>query len=192
MPESPPPPIDTAAIFAALRAGDTAADDRLFTFFYNDLRRAAAGLLRRESPNATIEPTALVHEAFMKLAGATDLTWEGRAHFLGVAARAMRQILVDQARRRRAAKRGGEPERVRLTLEPIGVESRVEELLALNDALDRLDALEPRLRRIVELRFFAGLTEDEIAELLGVTARTVQRDWVRARAWLYADLYPDR
>lgn len=150
----------------------------------------AARLLRHEAPGHTLQPTDLVHEAYIKLAGGTAPDWRNRAHFFGIASNTMRRLLVDHARRRKAAKRGGGAAPLRITNEQIGVDLSFDELLALDDALDRLGALDPRLLQVVERRFFGGLTEDEIAESLGVTSRTVQRDWAKARAWLYKELYP--
>jgi RNA polymerase sigma factor (TIGR02999 family) len=117
--------------------------------------------------------------------------WDGRAHFFAIAGRVMRQIMVDYARRRGAAKRGGDWHRVTLSGADPGFEVQLEEILSLDDALDRLEALEPRLRQVVECRFFAGMKEEEIATALGVSLRTVQRDWLKARAWLHKELYPE-
>jgi RNA polymerase sigma factor (TIGR02999 family) len=129
-----------------------------------------------------------VHEAYLKLMGSAAPALSNRAHLLGVAARAMRQVLVEHARRRLAAKRGGGGVAITLVEEIAAREMPDEQVLALDEALARLDQFSPRLRQVVECRFFAGLTEDETAEILGVTARTVQRDWARARAWLYQEL----
>ncbi|MDX1530073.1 MAG: sigma-70 family RNA polymerase sigma factor [Rhodothermales bacterium] len=173
------------------QGGDPAAFDRLLPLVYGELRRLAARELRRERPGHTLRPTALVHEEYFKLAG-HDLGAESRAHFLRIAARAMRQVLVDHARARQAQKRGGRWVRVTFDAEgPAGGPARLDEVVALDAALDRLDAVSERLRSVVEMRFFGGLTEVEIADALGVTTRTVQRDWAKARAWLYRELYPD-
>jgi RNA polymerase sigma factor (TIGR02999 family) len=134
--------------------------------------------------------TDLVHEAYFSLVGIEGVGWANRAHFLAIAARAMRQLLVDHARRRNAAKRGGGVVPLRVTSEQVGVDLGSDDLVALDEALDRLGELEPRLRQVVECRFFGGLTEEETAAALGVTSRTVQRDWAKARAWLYKELYP--
>ena len=174
----------------ALRAGDRDALDQLFPLVYGELRRAAERLLHGERPGHTLQPTALVHEAYLKMCGQVELDLQNRAHFFGVAARAMRQILVDHARRRKAAKRGGGVEPTVLSDEHMGLDIPMDELLSLDDALDRLDRLSPRLRQVVEYRFFGGLTEDEVAEVLGVTPRTARRDWAKARAWLHKELYP--
>lgn len=185
-----PAPGEVTRLLAAVRAGDNAAVDRLFPLVHGELRAIAARLLRREAPGHTLEPTELVHEAYLRLAAAGPGGAENRAHFLGIAARAMRHLLVDHARRRKSAKRGGGAVPLRVSSAQIGIDLDSDEVLALDDALDRLGELEPRLRQVVECRFFGGLTEDETAEALGVTSRTVQRDWAKARAWLYKELYP--
>lgn len=190
MPEHPErhEQVDTSALLARWREGDEDARDRLFPLVYQELHQAASRLLRREQPGHTLQPTALVNEAFLKLTGARLPETEGRAHFVGLAARAMRQILVDHARRRQAARRGGGV--VAVTLENVGAEPAVpiDDMLALNDALDQLAGMHPRMAQVIEYRYFGGLTEEETARLLEVTVRTVQRDWTRARAWLYQAL----
>jgi RNA polymerase sigma factor (TIGR02999 family) len=180
-------------LLARVSDGDDAAMDQLFPLVYQQLRRAAEAALRSERPGHTLQPTALVHEAYLKLVGSGGIPARDRSHFLSIAARAMRQILVDHARRRGARKRGqGETP---LPLEfPVAYDAdglAFDDLVALDDALDHLSARSPRLRSVVELRFFAGLNEDQIAETLGITTRTVQRDWVKARAWLYREVYGD-
>ena len=181
-------PAEVEALLAGVRAGEAVALDRLFTLTYAELHRAAAALLRSEAPGHTLQPTALVHELWLKLSGSTPPEVTTRAHFVGVAARAMRQVLVDHARRRRAAKRGDGVAPVRISQVQVGIEVDVDELIALDDALARLGEQSPRLRALVELRFFGGLTEEEAAAALGITSRTVQRDWVKARAWLHQAL----
>ncbi len=182
---------DVTRLLIEARDGDRSAFDRLLPAVYEGMREMADRQLRRERPGHTLHPTALVHEAYLKMVDQAKVPWEGRAHFYGIAARAMRQILIDHARRNSAEKRGGGWERTELKADGIGFDMANEDLLALDEALDRLDALSSRLREIVEYRFFAGMTEPEIAEILGVTDRTVQRDWAKARAWLYKELYPD-
>jgi RNA polymerase sigma factor (TIGR02999 family) len=180
-------------LLARVSAGDGEAIDRLFPLVYQQLRQAAESVLRSERPGHTLQPTALVHEAYLKLVGGGAIPARDRSHFLSIAARAMRQILVDHARRRGARKRGHGETPLPLDF-PIADNSRglaIDELIALDDALEHLSANSPRLRSVVELRFFAGLNEEQIAETLGVTTRTVQRDWVRARAWLYREVYGD-
>jgi RNA polymerase sigma factor (TIGR02999 family) len=174
---------EVTRLLHAARDGDPTAMDRIVPLVYDDLRLIARRHLRRELGDRTMHPTSLVHEAYMKLANATALNAGDRAHFLAIAARAMRQVLVDDARRRSASKRGGSWDRITFgdrdwSADALGPE----EILALNDAMDRL---EPRQRQVVECRFFGGMEELEIAETLGVTERTVRRDWVKARAWLY-------
>jgi RNA polymerase sigma factor (TIGR02999 family) len=180
------------ALLARVRAGDTAAEAALFPLVYSDLRRAAERLLRREQQGHTFQPTDLVHEGYLKLVGAEPLDASNRQHFIAIAARAMRQVLVDQARRRGAAKRGAGLVEVRITNADVGLDLDIAELIALDDALARLGARNERLPRVVELRFFAGLSEQETAEVLGVTTRTVQRDWATARAWLHKELAASR
>ena len=172
---------------AALQDGDRAAFERLLPLVYAELHGVAERALAREHVGHTLQATELVHEAFFKLAGAAPAAHD-RAHFLGLAARVMRQVLVEHARRRLADKRGGGLPFVTLGDAVAAVAVRDEELIALDDALRRLDELSPRLRTVVECRFFAGMSEREVADALGVTERTVQRDWVKARAWLHATL----
>jgi RNA polymerase sigma factor (TIGR02999 family) len=160
--------------------------DAWFQTAYDELRRLAEDQMRRERDDHTLQPTALLNEAWAKLAGSDLEDWSDRTRFMGVAARAMRQILVDHARRRAAAKRGGGGRRT--TLAGLGDAIDLDGILALDEALDRLDRIEPRLRQVVEYRFFAGLTDAETADLMGVTRRTVQRDWAKARAWLHREL----
>lgn len=186
-----PQPILPAEVTGLLRAagdGDREAFDRLFPLVYAELRAMADRQLRGEAVGHTLQATALVHEAYLKLAvpdGAA--AWSDRAHFFGIASRAMRQVLVDHARRRRAGKRGGAWSRTTLSGKPLALDTDPEELLALDAALE---GLEPRQREIVEMRFFGGMTEEEVAAVLGVSDRTVRREWVKARAWLYDALYP--
>jgi RNA polymerase sigma factor (TIGR02999 family) len=170
--------------------GDGGADAsrRLFELVYDELRRLAASLMRRERAEHTLQPTALVHEAFLRLTGATGIEWQDRAHFMGIAARAMRQILVDHARRHRAAKRGGGLTRVTLSgAEPAAPEEAAE-ILDLHEALERFAALDRRAAQVVELRVFGGLSVQEVAHLLEVSPRTVDGDWAVARMWLSREL----
>jgi RNA polymerase sigma factor (TIGR02999 family) len=168
--------------------GAADASRRLFDLVYDELRRLAAGLMRHERPEHTLQPTALVHEAFLRLADATGIEWQGRAHFMGIAARAMRQILVDHARRRAAAKRGSGLQRVTLTGEEPAEPHDAMEILELHDLLERFAALDPRAARVVELRVFGGLSVQEAAHLLDVSPRTVDGDWAVARMWLSREL----
>jgi RNA polymerase sigma factor (TIGR02999 family) len=173
-------------LLAAVRAGDAHAAEAVWSLVYDELRAVAARQLRRENSDPVLQPTAIVHEAYFKLAGNVGAA-VNRAHFVAIAARAMRQVLVDEARRRSAEKRGGSQVAVTLSQGEDAVSCDPEMLLMLDAALDRLDA---RQRQIVELRFFGGLQEEEVATLLGISDRTVRRDWVKARAWLYRELYP--
>lgn len=170
------------------RAGDREAFDRLVELVYPHLRRLARSRLRRGTSGETLRTTALVHEAYLRLAQQTGIQWDGRAHFFGVAARAMRQIIVDHARSRTAAKRGGGQARLSLDETDIAVEEQSHTILLLDTALDRLADLDQRLCRVVECRFFAGLTEQETAAALDLSRATVQRAWVKARAWLRREL----
>jgi RNA polymerase sigma-70 factor, ECF subfamily len=144
--------------------------------------------MRRERPDHTLQATALVHEAFMKLTEQKNVDWQGKAHFFGVAANVMRRILIDHARARLRTKRGSGGQKLSLDEGLLLTESRSAELLAVNDAMDRLAKLDPRQARIVELRFFGGLSVEETAEVVGVSPKTVKRDWSLAKAWLYEDL----
>jgi RNA polymerase sigma factor (TIGR02999 family) len=177
----------TEALAAAAR-GEAAALDRLFPIVYQELRRQAAGFLRDERSGHTLQPTALAHEAYLKLAGQRDYPWQNRAHFMAVAARAMRSILVDHARRRNAIKRGGGQAPV-----PLDTTIQLEDgpRVAYDDldrALDDLAKLSERQARVVELRYFGGLSIEETGEVLGVSPMTVKRDWALARAWLYREM----
>jgi RNA polymerase sigma factor (TIGR02999 family) len=183
------PPGEVTRLLEAAEAGDSEALDRLVPLVYEDLRRVAHRQLDREGGGHTLQTTALVHEAYLKLAGGGSVSATSRAHFLAIAARAMRQVLVDYARRRKAAKRGGGVISVTLGDEPQPSDASSEDLLALDEALEQLD---PRQRQVIECRFFGGMEEKDIAAALGVSERTVRRDWVKARAWLYKSLYPDR
>jgi RNA polymerase sigma-70 factor, ECF subfamily len=178
---------DSARLPSVGAVGRDAFDGQV-PVLYDRLKRIAAGQLRRERAGHTLNPTALVHEAYLKLAAQTRVEPRNRAHVLALTARMMRRVLVDHARRRKAGKRGGEWIRTTLTGKGFPMETGCEELLALDGALEQLD---PRQRQVVELRFFTGLTETEIGEVLDVSARTVRRDWVKARAWLYSELYPE-
>ena len=183
-------PGEVTLLLRELRGGNGAALERVLALIYDDLRALARSQLRREFQDRTLEPTALVHEAYLKLQRSTRVEAADRAHFLAIAAHAMRQVLVDHARRRTAAKRGGEGDDAwrQVTFTDAGPEGGLgaDELIALDDALERLDE---RQRKIVECRFFAGMDDNEIAAVLGVTDRTVRREWVKARARLNRALY---
>jgi len=171
-----------------LADGDAAAADALFPLIYDELRRVAHRQLRAERAGHTLCTTALVHEAYLRLVVQTRAKWEHRPQFFAIAAQAMRRVLVDHARRFRAAKRGGGMERLSLDDADIPVAERAELLVALDDALRQLAELSPRLAQVVECRFFGGMTEAETAAALGVTERTVRRDWVKAKGWLATEV----
>jgi len=158
--------------------------DRLFGVVYDELRRVAHAQLQREPDGHTLVTTALVHEAYMRLVGVTRVEWRDRVHFLSTAARAMRRILIDYARARNADRRGSGNRAVTLDEALIAADLTPDSLVALDEALAGLGALNPRLVRVVECRFFGGMTEEETAQALGVTSRTVRNDWVKARGWL--------
>jgi RNA polymerase sigma-70 factor, ECF subfamily len=169
--------------------GDAEAESRVIDALYSQLREIAAGFMRRERPDHTLQPTVLVNEAYLRLLGQRGIAWQDRGHFFCLAARVMRRILLDSARARAALKRGGKAlhqvdleEGHRAAVQP------GEKLLDLDAALRRLNTIDPKQARIVELRFFAGMKESEIAEVLGISERTVKREWQMARAWLHAEL----
>lgn len=168
--------------------GDEKALDRLFPLLYDDLRRIAHRRLRAERPGHTLDTTALVNEAYLRLVGGSGATWESRVHFFAVAAKVMRHILVDYARRRRAEKRGGGAVRVSLQDDMVVEEPRIDDLLALDEALTALSERHERMGEVVEYRFFGGMTVKEAAQALDVSVRTVERDWRRAKAYLYREL----
>jgi RNA polymerase sigma factor (TIGR02999 family) len=177
--------LDGMDVLAELRTGGHESLDRLFPLVYKELRAIAHRQLRAHGGgHATLSTTALVHDAYLKLVDQSRAEWKDRAHFLAVASLAMRHVLVDRAKARNAAKRGGGQRRITLDEASIAVDDQADALLQLNEALDQLARLEPRLVRVVECRFFGGLSEEEIAEALGVTTRTVQRDWAKARMLL--------
>lgn len=183
-------PDDITAILLEARAGDRDALDHLFPLVYDELRGVARRRLAAERADHTLDTTALVHEAYVKLVDQTRVEWQDRSHFFAVAAQAMRRILLDHARRHATAKRGGGRRRVPLDGADLSLHERADTLIELDDALDRLSERDPRLGRVVECRFFGGLTEEETAAALGVTPRTVRRDWVKARALLLGWLVP--
>jgi len=180
---------DITRLLIAWSDGRREALDDLMPMVYADLRRVAAGYMRREGAGHALQPTALVHEAYVRLIDQKQVKWRNRAHFFGVAAGLMRRILVDHARRRRAEKRGGDWERVTLTGDEVATDAHKEiDVLALDEALERLAEFDPQQERIVELRYFGGLTIEETAEIVGISAATVVREWTIAKAWLRADL----
>ena len=180
---------DITQLLLAWSDGRREALDDLMPIVYADLRQVAAGYMRREAAGHALQPTALVHEAYVRLVDQKQVKWRNRAHFFGVAAVLMRRILVDHARRRQAEKRGGDWERVTLAGDEVATDTHKEiDVLALDEALERLAQFDPQQERIVELRYFGGLTIDETAEVVGISAATVVREWTIAKAWLRADL----
>ncbi|HXG91157.1 MAG TPA: sigma-70 family RNA polymerase sigma factor [Blastocatellia bacterium] len=178
-------------LIADWRGGREGAFDQLFALVYDELRSLASGYMKRERPDHTLQTTALVNEAYLKLVGHKDSLLENRLHFFAVAARVMRQILIDHARMRHKQKRGGKAIKISLDEAMIMPDERASDLLALDDALKELAAIDERKSRVVELRFFGGMTIEETAEFLGVSFNTVVRDWDMARAWLYRNIHGD-
>lgn len=183
-----PSPSDVTRLLQQWSDGRQDALEQLVPQVYGELKRQAARYLRRERPDHTLQATALVHEAFLKLVDQRSVHWKNRAHFFGVAAQLMRRILVDHARARAAAKRGSGEDRLALDEALVPGTSPDVALLGLDEALTRLATVDPQQGRIVELRFFGGLTIDETAEVLQISPATVSREWTMARAWLYAEL----
>ena len=172
-------------------SGDARAMAGMFPLIYDELHRLAHRQLQKEHDGYTLSTTALVHEAYIRLIDQTRVQWSGRAHFMAIAATAMRRILIDRARQRGSQKRGGPLRRVPLESVDLAADDRADVLLALDDALERLSQLNERQAQVVACRFFGGMTEEETAEALGVGLRTVRRDWAKARSWLYQEIYPE-
>jgi RNA polymerase sigma factor (TIGR02999 family) len=182
---------EVTEILLAWRDGDASAAEKLFPLVYDELKRQARAFLNRERADHTLQPTALVHEAYLRLVGQTVLTADSRAHFFAIAARLMRQILVDYARGHKAEKRGGAARRFSLEEIEFAPEESAADLLELDAALKKLEAIDERKCRVVDMRFFGGLKETEIAAVLGVNEKTVRRDWQFAKLWLYRELSQD-
>lgn len=185
-------PGEITALLTELQAGNRSAESRLVPLVYDELRRLARGYMRGERPDHTLQPTALVHEAYLRLIGQRGIAWQSRAHFFGVAAGLMRRILVDHARAHRAEKRGGHELKITLDEALVFTEEKSTELLAVDEALNRLTERDARQGSVVELRFFGGLSDEEAAKVLGISTRTVKRDWHVARAWLYKEISKGR
>jgi RNA polymerase sigma factor (TIGR02999 family) len=183
---------DVTVLLRQVKAGDSDAVSRLLELVYPQLRRIARQRLRQERSGHTLQPTALVNEAYMQLAGQMGKDWQNRSHFYAVAAQSMRRVLVDYAREKKALKRAGDRQQVELDEALAIVSDRLDEILAIDEALQRLAAFDPRGSKVVEMRFFGGMTEEEAAEVLGVTPRTVKRDWNVAKAWLHGELRSPR
>jgi RNA polymerase sigma factor (TIGR02999 family) len=186
------PRTQVSLLLDQLGSEDKGAEQELMALIYGDLRRLARHHLRSERPGHTLQPTALVHEAYLKLVCGEQVAWHGKAHFFATASRLMRHILVDHARSKLAGRRGGERYQVTLTEDLVHAESSVVDILVLNEILEQLTQLDPRQARIVELHFFGGLAFEEIGYLLGISDRTVKRDWSMAKAWLKQELAAKR
>ena len=182
------PSADVTRLLLELSGGNREVVDALVPIVYGELKRIAGGQLRREKPGGTLQATALVHEAYLQLIEQNCVTWQNRAHFFGVAAQAMRRILLDNAKARHRAKRGGAARRTSLDEALLVSEDRSADLIAIDEALVRLEALDARQAKIVELRFYGGLSVEETAEVMGVSAPTVKREWASARLWLMREL----
>ncbi len=176
-------------LLKAIRAGDGTAEQELLPLVYQELHRLAQSYMRRERPDHTLQPTALIHEAYLRLAG-EKVDWQSRAHFMGVAAHVMRRVLVDHARAHKAGIRGGDLKRVDLEEGHAVSAERSAEVLLVNDALERLAKTERRQAQVVELRYFGGLSMEEIAAVLSISLRSAKRDWSLARIWLFQELHP--
>lgn len=179
---------DVTHILKAIEHGDVSAADELLPLVYEELRKLAACKMANESPNQTLQPTALVHEAWLRLTGKENVQWNGRAHFFAAAAESMRRILIDNARRKLALRHGGGQQRVDILEQDIAASASDEQLLAINEALEKFDAQDKQKAELVKLRFFVGLTIEEAADILGISVTTAKRHWTYARAWLHAEI----
>jgi len=179
---------DITLLLRKISSGDSQAEEDLFSIVYADLHRMASALMRREGPGHTLQATALVHDAYLRMVDQKNVGWQDRGHFFAMAARVMRRVLVDHARRRMASKRGGGAAEIRLEEGLVWSEEQGPMIAALDEALTRLAERDERQAKVVEWRFFGGMDEDEIAGLLGISTRTVKREWAMARAWLYGEL----
>ena len=183
-----PTPADVTSLLNELAAGDQEAAAKLVPLVYEELHRLAVRRLRHERPHHTLQATALVHEAYVKLAAQKDIKWQNRAQFFGVASQVMRRILVDYARGQQRVRRGGKQQKMSLDDVVLVSPDRTEEVLTVHESLSRLEKLDARQARIVELRYFGGLTVEEIAEVVGISTKTVMRELSVAKAWLYGDM----
>jgi RNA polymerase sigma factor (TIGR02999 family) len=172
-------------VLQAIGRGESGASEKLLPLVYDDLRRHAAARMAREAAGQTLQPTALVHEAWLRIVGNGDRTWQNRAHFFGAAAEAMRRILIENARRKSRLKRGANQVRLDIDQLELAATTPDEKVVLIDEALEQLQAQDPDKARIVVLKFFGGRTNEEVAEILGVTERTVERRWAYAKAWLY-------
>ena len=179
---------EVTQLLVAMGRGEPVASRELLPLVYDELRRHAAVRIAQETPGQTLQPTALVHEAWLRLAGKQDRVWQNRAHFFGAAAEAMRRILIENARRKLRLKRGAGAERVDLDKIELAAASPDERVVLIHEALDRLQAVDPEKARVVLLKFFGGRTNQEVADVLRVTERTVERHWAYAKVWLYREM----
>ena len=179
---------DVTQVLNAIEQGDPKAADKLLPLVYEELRKLAASKMAREAPGQTLQPTALVHEAWLRLAGDEPSRWDSRAHFFGAAAEAMRRILIDRARRKQAMRHGAGQQRVDIEEIEIAAPADDGQLLAINEALDKLTAQDKPKAELVKLRFFAGMSIEEAAAVLGISEATAKRWWAYARAWLFAEM----
>jgi RNA polymerase sigma factor (TIGR02999 family) len=180
---------DVTALLGQLRAGNQDVAGQLVPLIYGELHRIAGAQMRRERAGHTLQATAVVHEAYMRLAGEQEIQWQSRAHFFAIAARAMRQVLLDYARQRHAGKRGGEgAQKVEIDVDLLAGANRIEDIVAIDEVVTRLSELDQQQGRIVELRFFGGLSVEETAEAMGISDSTVKREWRLAKAWLHREL----
>ncbi len=182
-------PVDVWPRTPSMKSAEGSDADKLVGEVYGELRQIARRHLSRERGDHTLNTTALVHEAYIKLSSQTRVEWKNRAHFCAVAAQAMRRILLDYAKNRAAVKRGGDFDRVELDEEVIRIEEQAEELIVLDEALNRLARLDPRQAQIVELRYFGGLNIEDVASVMSISPATIKRDWSMAKAWLYRELH---
>jgi RNA polymerase sigma factor (TIGR02999 family) len=179
---------DVTRILNAIEQGDAQAADKLLPLIYEELRILAAQKMSHELPGQTLQATALVHEAYIRLVGEETSNWDSSGHFFAAAAEAMRRILVDNARRKRSIRHGGNHKKLSLTEDFLAIEDPKDELLALNEALDKLANEDPKLAELIKLRYFAGLTLEQIAKMMGIGRRTADRYWALGRAWLYQEI----
>jgi len=181
---------DVTRILNSLEEGDTSAADQLLPLVYEELRRLAAHKMANERPGQTLQATALVHEAWLRLVGNQNQRWSGRAHFFGAAAEAMRRILIESARRKSAQRHGAGQQRVDIEEADIAPPAKDDQLLAVNEALEKFAAIDPMKAELVKLRYFVGMTIPEAADILGISEPTAKRHWAYARAWLYREIAP--
>jgi RNA polymerase sigma factor (TIGR02999 family) len=179
---------DVTRILVAIEEGDTRAVDQLLPVVYQELRQLAAQKLSREAPGQTLQATALVHEAYLKLVRVHGHEWQGQTHFFAAAAEAMRRILIDNARRKKRFKRGGSQERVGLDEAQVAIEAPSDDVIAVDEALDKLAKTDKEKAELVKLRYFAGLTLDQAADVMGISRTTAKRHWTYAKAWLYKSI----